>query len=115
MKQVPAQTLLIAFLGLSGCLAVTPYSLRPGSYSATTGLSFPTVYMAEVPPLGASEKEKVLLSIESQPVPNPAPFPDYKVLKYSSDVKLCHDTFKLPSLSKVNKGIELGPGAVLFS
>ncbi|MCI1189221.1 formylglycine-generating enzyme family protein [Hymenobacter sp. DH14] len=94
---------------LSGC-ATLPSSLSPGHYSATTGVPLgPAAYVAEEP-AGAPG----ILNIESQPLPNPAPFPDYSVLKYRPGSKLCRDTFQVPNLGHLSRMLQ-GPGMVHFS
>ena len=94
---------------LAGC-ATMPSSLRPGNYNSATGLPlWPAGYSAESPIASPN-----VISIESVPLPNPAPFLDNEVLKYRPGPKLCRDTFQVPNLGHLN-GLVLGPGAVRFS
>ena len=94
---------------LTGC-ATVPSSLRTGYYNAATGLPLgPAGYVAE-PPAGPPN----VVNIESQPMVNPAPFPDNEVLRYRPGSKLCRDTFQVPNLGHLHGMLE-GPGAVHFS
>ena len=93
---------------LAGCAVNAPSSLRPGLYSAATGLPH---YASER--ISSEQVNAVLLQPQGVPTPNPAPFPDYDVVKFAPNRKLCQDTFRVPDLSKVN-GV-LGPGVVVFS
>ena len=94
---------------LTGC-ATLPSSLRPGYYNAASALPLgPAAYVAEQP-----AGTPGVLNIESQPLPNPAPFPDSEVLKYRAGPQLCRDTFRVPNLGHL-RGLMAGPGMVLFS
>ncbi len=95
---------------LAGC-ATIPNSLHPGYYNAASALPLgPAGYVAE-PPGGSPTR---LVNIESQLLPNPAPFPDEAVLKYRPGSKLCRDTFQVPNLGHLH-GLLEGPGMVHFS
>ena len=99
----------LMLLLLASC-ATLPNSLHPGIYNAASALPLgPAAYVVEAP-VGAPS----ILNIESQPLPNPAPFPDYAVLKYRPGSKLCRDTFQVPNLGHLRKLME-GPGVVRFS
>lgn len=93
---------------LASCAVNTPSSLRPGLYSAATGLPH---YATER--ISSEQVNATLLQPHGVPTPNPATFPDYDAVKYMPSLKLCRDTFRVPNLSKVN-GV-LGPGVVVFS
>ncbi|MBD2722282.1 formylglycine-generating enzyme family protein [Hymenobacter armeniacus] len=114
MKQLLlSASILVGVLQLSGCGARLPSSLRPGYYSASTALPlWPANYVTETPP--KQQGNTVVVSIEGQPTPNPAPFYDYKVVKFASGLKLCRDTFRVPDLSKAVRG-PIAPGVIVFS
>ncbi len=105
-------TFFVVFLQLSGCVPRFPSSLHPGYYSASTGLLlWPASYDTHAPPI--KKNNTVVATIERRPTPNPAPYYDYKVVKFASGLKLCRDTFQVPNLGKVNGPV--GPGVVVFS
>lgn len=106
-------TLVIISSQLSGCLGShPPSSLHTGYYSVTSALPlWPAAYATQPAPI--RQGNTIVMSIESTPTPNPAPFPDYKVVKYTAGLKLCRDTFNVPNLSSVNGA--MGPGGVVFS
>ena len=104
---------LLSGLALSGCTSLAPTSLSPGHYSTTTGMPlWPAAYVIEE---AASTKlgNTAFVSIEKRLAPNPAPYADNKVIKFTSGLKLCQDTFRLPDLGKIRDS--MGAGAVLFS
>lgn len=49
-------------------------------------------------------------------MPNPAPFPDYKAIRFAQSRMLCRDTFQpasRPKPSEADKGALVGPGIIL--
>ncbi|MBC8083531.1 MAG: SUMF1/EgtB/PvdO family nonheme iron enzyme, partial [Hymenobacter sp.] len=111
-KQIFSRAAVLICLQLAGCAVGPPTSLHTGHYSATTGLPmWPAGYATEGDMI--RQDNAIAVSIENRPTPNPAPFPDFKVVKFTPRLKLCRDTFQVPNLSSVNG--QLGPGVVVFS
>ncbi len=97
-------------VSMVSCRVVVPYSLRPGLSSATTGLP---LYPAERISLEQVDATLLLASHDGISVVNPAPFPDYKVLKFKTGLRLCRDTFHLSALEAADSHkprIPTGPG-----
>jgi formylglycine-generating enzyme required for sulfatase activity len=101
--------LAVSLALLTGC-ATIPTSLRPGYYNAASALPLgPAAYVADEPAGSAGA-----VSIESRPLPNPAPFPDNEAVKFRPGPKLCRDTFQVPNLGHL-RGRLVGPGMVHFT
>ena len=97
---------------LTGCVTGPPSSVHTGHYNATTALPlWPALYATESTPQQQDNIVSVL--IESHPTPNPAPFRDDKLVRFTTGLKLCQDTFRVPDLSRIND--VMAPGVLVFS
>lgn len=109
MKRIYGLVWLL-LLSVASCKITVPYSLKPGLWSATTGLP---LYPSER--ISLKQVDAALLSSGSNglSIVNPAPFSDYKVLKFKTGRRLCRDTFHLPALEPADlrkPRIPIGPG-----